>query len=209
MLRDGWQPLEVWFSYSLSFAMTAVYVYIGLLIWETLSRESNGRAPLAWSGRLRRLARPLTLLGLVGSLVAAVSLAGWLLLRYPGPQALPRDHFERGSGADDPRRHGALHLHCPRRPSPRLNPLSLELARTSDRGRSGRSVPGRPENRVAAAARDRAARAAPARALPRIRTGGRPGAGAPPGRPGGTAPRRRQNGCGVTSPSSCSSSSVR
>ena len=73
------------FSYSLSFGMTAVYAYIGLLIWETFSREgkrerseSLERSPaspgppvdLAWTGR---------------ALVAVVALVGWLLLRYPVP----------------------------------------------------------------------------------------------------------------------------
>ena len=89
MLRDGWQPLEVWFSYSLSFGMTAVYAYIGLLIWETFSWEGGGSAPKAWSGRLRRLAGPLTWLGLAGALVAVVAVVGWLLLRDPGEEALP------------------------------------------------------------------------------------------------------------------------
>jgi hypothetical protein len=103
MLRDGPQPLEVWFSYSLSFFMTAVYVYFGLLVYATLLAERHrdagtGRVGDGETGRQgdgetgRRLAtmyRPVSAFGLVGLAVAVVSLAAWLLLRYPGPEAIP------------------------------------------------------------------------------------------------------------------------
>jgi hypothetical protein len=92
MVRDGWQPLEVWFGYSLSFFMTAVYAYFGLLIWATVRAE--GRRPDAAEAgeprlvrRLATLRRPLSVAGLVGLAVAVGSLVGWLALRYPGPQA--------------------------------------------------------------------------------------------------------------------------
>jgi hypothetical protein len=104
MLRDGPQPLEVWFSYSLSFFMTAVYVYLGLLVYATLLAERRGdvgtgrvgdgetgrlRPPVAASPRLATMYRPVSAVGLVGLAVAVVSLAAWLLLRYPGPEAIP------------------------------------------------------------------------------------------------------------------------
>lgn len=90
MVRDGLQPLEVWFGYSLSFFMTAVYVYMALLIWSTLRAE--GGLPQdglgsAWARRATRLWRPLALLGAGGLVVALAALAGWLALRYPGLQA--------------------------------------------------------------------------------------------------------------------------
>ena len=93
MLRDGWQPLEVWYGYSLAFLMTAVYAYMGLLIWDTLRVEGRRAAPLAspaseaGGGRLARWRRPAAVVGWLGLVVAVASLAGWLLLRYPGPAA--------------------------------------------------------------------------------------------------------------------------
>lgn len=91
MLRDGLQPLEVWFGYSLSFFMTAVYVYMGLLIAATLQAEGGlprgGLFGPTWAARAARLWRPLALLGVVGLALALGSLGGWLALRYPGPQA--------------------------------------------------------------------------------------------------------------------------
>ena len=88
-VRDGLPSLEVWFSYSLSFLMTAVYVYLGLLIVSTFRAE--GPAGPAEPGRLERLAarwqRPTALLGAVGLVVALVSIVSWLLLRFPGPEA--------------------------------------------------------------------------------------------------------------------------
>jgi hypothetical protein len=89
LLRDGLQPLEVWFGYSLSFLMTAVYVYLGLLIYSTIRAESGARGSGRFGRWLERVHRPLSLLGLVGGLVAVASLVGWLVLRYPGPQAVP------------------------------------------------------------------------------------------------------------------------
>jgi hypothetical protein len=88
LIREGWQPIEVWFSYSLSFGMTAVYAYIGLLIWDTLRRES-GSAPWVPGPRLARLARPLNVVGLVGAAGSILAIAIWLLFRYPGPAAIP------------------------------------------------------------------------------------------------------------------------
>ena len=96
MLRDGWQPLEVWFSYSLSFFMTAVYAYLGLTIAATI-RAEGGQSPTEGSsgeagraGRvLARYRRPAAALGVLGALTALISLVLWLALRYPGPQALP------------------------------------------------------------------------------------------------------------------------
>jgi hypothetical protein len=94
MVRDGWQPLEVWFGYSLSFFMTTVYVYLGLLIWATVRAEGRRpeEAPLEEPRLIRALARarrPLALVGVAGLVAAVGSLAGWLALRYPGPQAVP------------------------------------------------------------------------------------------------------------------------
>lgn len=96
MLRDGPQPLEVWFSYSLSFLMTAVYVYLALLIYSTLRAERGvgaetlaDAAPGRFELFLSRTGRPLSLMGLAGLAVAVVSLVGWLTLRYPGPRAVP------------------------------------------------------------------------------------------------------------------------
>lgn len=95
MLRDGLLPLEVWFGYSLSFLMTAAFVYMGLLIFAVFRQE--GRAADAPAGsapapdrpsRLARLRRPVELAGLVGLVVALGSLVLWLALRYPGPQAV-------------------------------------------------------------------------------------------------------------------------
>ena len=88
MLRDGLQPLEVWFGYSLSFLMTSVYVYLGLLIYSTIRSESGAPGPGRFGRWLQRVHRPLSMLGLVGGVVAVASLAGWLALRYPGPQAV-------------------------------------------------------------------------------------------------------------------------
>jgi hypothetical protein len=111
MLRDGLQPLEVWFSYSLSFFMTAVYVYLGLLIYATIQAEAGGRGEAGTRGRgdpetggragaetggrwealrlrVARAYRPLSALGLLGLAIALTSLVSWLLLRYPGPQAV-------------------------------------------------------------------------------------------------------------------------
>lgn len=93
MIRDGLQPLEVWFSYGLSFSMTAVYVYLGLTIVATV-RAERGEAVSApeqppggsWPERLRR---PAAVVGVVGALAALVSVALWLALRYPGPPAVP------------------------------------------------------------------------------------------------------------------------
>jgi hypothetical protein len=104
MIRDGLQPLEVWFGYSLSFFMTAVYVYLGLLIYATFRAERG--AACANEGRpggqavgksesppstacLDRAYRPVSVVGLIGLAAALVSLVAWLLLRYPGPQAIP------------------------------------------------------------------------------------------------------------------------
>ena len=85
MVRDGWQPLEVWFSYSLSFLMTAVYVYLGLLIYATVRRES-GQSPATLKPALAAARRPIMGLGLVGLAVAAISLVAWLVFRFPsGP----------------------------------------------------------------------------------------------------------------------------
>jgi hypothetical protein len=99
MLRDGWQPLEVWFGYGLSFLMTSVYVYIGMLIYATWRAErptssgnepSDGETPpAAPAGRAERLRRPLAVLGVLGLVAALGSIGGWLALRYPGPQAVP------------------------------------------------------------------------------------------------------------------------
>jgi hypothetical protein len=87
MLRDGLQPLEVWFGYSLSFSMTAVYVYLGLLIYSTVRAESGAEGPDRFGRWLGRAHRPLSMVGLLGSAVAVASLVGWLALRFPGPQA--------------------------------------------------------------------------------------------------------------------------
>lgn len=98
MLRDGLLPLEVWFGYSFSFFMTAVYVYMGLLIYATIRTESRRTQPAAptaegheptpcsagWPARLYPAAGAL---GLAGLAVALTSLVGWLVLKYPGPQA--------------------------------------------------------------------------------------------------------------------------
>jgi len=93
--RDGWQPLEVWFGYSLSFFMTSVYVYLGLLIYATVRAEGRQLHPDRAEGTepvvIRALGRargPVALIGVVGLLAAVVSLVGWLLWRYPGPQAV-------------------------------------------------------------------------------------------------------------------------
>lgn len=91
MVRDGLQPLEVWFGYGLSFFMTAVYVYLGLTIVATLRTEGRAgptRAPADQSGRMERLRRPAAAAGAVGALVAALSVVLWLALRFPGPQAV-------------------------------------------------------------------------------------------------------------------------
>lgn len=88
-LRDGLAPLEVWFSYGLSFLMTAVYVYLGLLIVAALRAEGGGR--LEEPGRAGRVvgrwSRPVALLGVGGLVASLASIVGWLLLRYPGPEA--------------------------------------------------------------------------------------------------------------------------
>ena len=96
MLRDGWQPLEVWFSYGLSFLMTAVYVYLGLLIYRAARierwlevRDGPLPGPGALAHRLAAWERPASWLGLIGLVAALGSIAAWLALRYPGPQALP------------------------------------------------------------------------------------------------------------------------
>ena len=105
MIRDGLQPLEVWFGYSLSFFMTAVYVYLGLLVYATLRAErgaasvnddrpggeaiGESEASKSPPARLARAYRPVSAIGLIGFVVALVSLVSWLLLRYPGPQAIP------------------------------------------------------------------------------------------------------------------------
>lgn len=105
MIRDGLQPLEVWFGYSLSFFMTAVYVYLGLLIYATFRAErgaasanddqpggkavGKSESPQRSIARLDRAYRPVSVVGLIGLAAALVSLVGWLLLRYPGPQAIP------------------------------------------------------------------------------------------------------------------------
>ena len=92
MLRDGFQPLEVWFSYGLSFFMTAVYVYLGLLIYATVRAEGSGGQAVEVGSRWDRLARfrrPAAVVGVIGAAVALISLVGWLALRYPGPQAIP------------------------------------------------------------------------------------------------------------------------
>ena len=91
MVRDGLQPLEVWFSYGLAFFMTAVYVYLGLLIYATV-RAEGGAAPEAARpdpARAERLRRPAAVLGTLGAALALASVIGWLALRYPGPQAVP------------------------------------------------------------------------------------------------------------------------
>jgi hypothetical protein len=92
MLRDGLQPLEVWFSYGLSFWMTAVYVYLGLTILATFRRErgdAESSRPVPEDGsRSERLRRPATVAGVAGALLATVSIAMWLALRFPGPQAV-------------------------------------------------------------------------------------------------------------------------
>jgi heme A synthase len=93
MVRDGLLPLEVWFGYSLSFFMTAVYVYFGLLIYATVRAESRRRVAASprrsrWAAFAARSRRPVLLVGIAGLAAAVVSLAGWLLLRYPGPQAI-------------------------------------------------------------------------------------------------------------------------
>ena len=105
MIRDGLQPLEVWFGYSLSFFMTAVYVYLGLLIYATLRAERGAAAGKSdrpdseatgesgsgepSTARLARAYRPISVVGLIGLVIGLVSLVAWLLLRYPGPQAIP------------------------------------------------------------------------------------------------------------------------
>jgi hypothetical protein len=95
MLRDGWQPLEVWFSYGLSFLMTAVYVYLGLLIYRAARVErwlEHRETPLPRMGaaarRLSAWQRPAAWLGLVGLATALGSIGAWLALRFPGPQAV-------------------------------------------------------------------------------------------------------------------------
>lgn len=104
MVRDGLLPLEVWFGYSLSFFMAAVYVYFGFLIYATIRAErgrgdaetrGEGEPPLPlgdvgegrWGAFASRTRRPVMLVGMGGLGIGVVSLAGWLLLRYPGPQA--------------------------------------------------------------------------------------------------------------------------
>jgi hypothetical protein len=88
MLRDGLQPLEVWFGYSLSFLMTTVYVYLGLLIYSTICYEAGTGTPGRFDRWLDRASRPLSLAGVLGTAVAIGSLAGWLVLRFPGPKAM-------------------------------------------------------------------------------------------------------------------------
>src|SRR5215211_3932565 len=98
MLRDGLLPLEVWFGYSPSFFMTAVYVYMGLLIYATVRSESRRAQPAGptterhepappSAGWPARLYPAVGVLGLAGLALALTSLVGWLVLKYPGPQA--------------------------------------------------------------------------------------------------------------------------
>jgi hypothetical protein len=110
MVRDGLLPLEVWFGYGLSFLMTAVFAYLGLLIWATLRHERQGQgldraqaqraaavdAPhltgavtRSSAARRRRTERVLTLLGVAGLVASLTAIGLWLLLRYPGPAAVP------------------------------------------------------------------------------------------------------------------------
>lgn len=84
--RDGLLPLEVWFSYGLSFLMTAVYVYLGLLIYGALR---GWEVPAGLARTAARARRPVMLLGWAGLAVALGSIGGWLALRYPGPAAVP------------------------------------------------------------------------------------------------------------------------
>lgn len=93
--RDGWQPLDVWFSYGLSFLMTAVYVYLGLLIYATVRAEGRQKdgdaakpADPAVIRSLGRIRKPVSVIGVIGLLVAVASIGGWLLWRFPGPQAM-------------------------------------------------------------------------------------------------------------------------
>jgi hypothetical protein len=90
-LRDGLPPLEVWFSYGLSFLMTTVYVYLGLLIVQTFRAERGGpeSGPPSGKHRLSGLRRPIQVLGLAGLVLALVSVGAWLVLRHPGPAAYP------------------------------------------------------------------------------------------------------------------------
>lgn len=95
MLRDGLQPLEVWFGYGLSFLMTAVYVYMGILIWTTIRAEGPSPSPSApapgnprTTTRLAHARAPFAVAGVLGLITAVVSIVAWLALRYPGPQAV-------------------------------------------------------------------------------------------------------------------------
>jgi hypothetical protein len=107
MLREGLQPLDVWFSYSLSFFTTAVYVYLGLLIYASVVAEAGRRGDAATRRRgegatagespprcvtlsplLSRVYKPLSVFGVAGLATALVSLIVWVVLRYPGPQAV-------------------------------------------------------------------------------------------------------------------------
>ncbi|MCC7107061.1 MAG: hypothetical protein IT307_18170 [Chloroflexi bacterium] len=94
MARDGLLPLEVWFGYGLSFLQTAVYAYLGILIlalWRHEGSTGEGTAPPVADkpDRLRRFRPALNAIGLIGLATSLVSIAAWLLLRYPGPQAVP------------------------------------------------------------------------------------------------------------------------
>jgi hypothetical protein len=97
MVRDGPLPLEVWFSYGLSFLMTSTYVYFGLLIVavfrvESAAADSRAAATDGLSGQASRLKaawRPVSLIGLAGLALALGSIGAWIFLRYPGQQAVP------------------------------------------------------------------------------------------------------------------------
>jgi hypothetical protein len=93
MVRDGLQPLEVWFGYGLSFYMTAVYAYMGMLIYATLRDEAPPFAQTLATleeraAPLGRLRRPIALIGVIGLVIATVSVIAWLVLRYPGARAV-------------------------------------------------------------------------------------------------------------------------
>jgi hypothetical protein len=50
---------------------------------------ASPRRRVAASPRLATMYRPVSAVGLIGLAVAVVSLVAWLLLRYPGPEAIP------------------------------------------------------------------------------------------------------------------------
>jgi hypothetical protein len=81
--------LEVWFGYGLSFLMTAVYVYLALLIVATWRAERGAAEADAELGgrRLSGLRRAVQTIGWLGLILAAGSVGAWLALRYPGPPA--------------------------------------------------------------------------------------------------------------------------